>query len=212
MLSQKLVRSVALWGLVQMGCGSTPVTASAPDVSTTADAARDATIATDAVSEAVWSSAIVSFSLRVSGGFPTPPIMPGCDGNDHTYTYDVARGALRHVGCEGRQRVNSAVTLDDATRTALAAEMSALRTTATLGCGADFNDLALTVTRGAGAAQTYNSTFFAGCPGTTLTAPFIAGDALNRIAAWLRYAINTCVDGDAGLRCTALDAGAPDGG
>lgn len=196
MLSQNFVRTVALGTFIAMGCATPPTATATPD----------------AAAAAVWSSESAGFTLRVSGGFPSPPLMATCAGNDHTYTYDVASGVLRHVGCEVRQRVNSAVTLDAASRTLLAAQLAALRTTTALACGADFNDLVLTVTRGAGVSQTYNSTYFAGCPGSTRAAPFIAGDALNTLAAGLRYAINTCADGDAGLRCTVLDAGVADGG
>ncbi len=210
-MSQKIIRACALWGLAQIGCTSTADPVGTPDATTAPDATSTLDV-TNTAGEAVWTSASVGFSLRVSGGLPSPPLGGTCDGNNHTYTYDHASGSLRHVGCEVRSLVNRAVVLDAAGRAALAAELAALRTTTTLGCGADYHDLVLTVSNGASAGRTYNSTYFAGCPGSPLPAPFIAGDALDRLDAVLRYTIETCAAGDAGPRCTAVDAGAPDGG
>lgn len=161
---------------------------------------------------AVWPTNGDTLTLRVRGGLPQPPL-PGstCTFNNHTYTYRAATGALRHAGCYGDQLVDRAVTLDATGRAALEVELTALRTTTDLRCGADFHELELTVSVG-GATRTYNSTYFAGCPGSTLAPPFVAGDALNRLDAVLAYTIQTCADGDAGRHCTAVDAGAPDGG
>ena len=165
---------------------------------------------TGTTDSAVWAGASEGFTLHVSGGLP-PPIMPGdCMPNDHTYTYSAATGTLRLRGCYNTRPTDVTAVLDATARAAVASQMSSLRTTTELVCGADFPEMVLTGTGPGSASRSFNSSFYGRCPERMLAAPFIAYTALATLDAFLVTTISTCA-GDGGLRCTSYDAGV-DGG
>lgn len=179
MLSHPMFRALAL-AVALAACSST----------TESDAAK------------VYRADSAGFTLRVWGGFPPPAMPGGCSPNDYTLTWTSSTGVLRWQGCYSQRPVDRAVTLDAAGRAAITAAAAALSVSAERGCGADAPDLSLVVRDAGGTSTTYNSTFYAGCAGRSVAAPFIAFDALSRFGAELTYLFSRCAGTtDAGLTC-----------
>ena len=163
-----------------------------------------------AASSAAWTPSSTSLTMTVRGGFPSP-MMAGetCANTDYSLTYQRSTGVLRMRGCYGHHNYDTAVTLDAAGKAYIDSAAATLTETTERGCGADAADYVLRVETG-GVTRTWNSSFYAGCTGTTLTAPFLTFDAISRFAATLDYLARSCAGGDAGIVCT--DAGVGDGG
>ena len=179
------------------------------------DALRDATIGSgetgdgsNCPEEPVWNAASLTFALTSSGGFvPPPPPDAGCTGVRMRYDFSKLDRTLVQRGCTYMGAIHRRVYLTDQQYDAILANISAMKTTCTKGCGADYPTVELLVAA-SGVAQVYSSNFYAGCPGSTLRPPFVSYGALGTLSNLLATTASAVCNPDAG----SGDAQADDAG
>jgi hypothetical protein len=155
----------------------------------------------------VWNAASLTFTFTSSGGFvPPPPPDAGCSLVSARYDFVSTERTLTHRGCTFTGPINRIVHLTGAQYDAILARVSALRTTCTKGCGADYPNVVLTVAA-SGVATTYNSNFYAGCAGSPLLPPFIAFDMLGDLHGLLNATVSAACNLDAGSGDAGEDSG-----
>lgn len=160
----------------------------------------------------VWNAASLTFTFTSSGGFvPPPPPDAGCSSVSTRYDFVTTDRTLVHRGCTFTGSVNRIVHLTGTQYDAILARVSALRTTCTKGCGADYPTVVLTVAA-SGVATTYNSNFYAGCAGSALLPPFIAFEMLGDLHGLLNATVNAACNRDAGTDDADTDSGDANGG
>lgn len=191
MLSHSIVRACAGIAIVLVGCSDDAAPAGTAD-------------------SAVWAASSEGFTFHVVGGLEAPPFPGTCTHRDYEYTYTASTGTLRHRGCYSGRQLDVTVVLDATARAAVASQMTSLRPTSDLGCGADLPEMVLTINGPGSATRRFNSSFYGRCPERMLAPPFIGFMALQTLDAFLATTVSTCA-GDGGLRCTSRDAGV-DGG
>jgi hypothetical protein len=186
------------------GAGGAPNVEAGPDANGGAPPsdARPDNVPGDACGgDAVWTPASLTFKLTSTGGFVAPPPPDaGCTaGVGSTYDFTLPAATLEAQGCDFTGRHDTLVHLSPSDVGAVVAAVGALRTTCVKGCGADAPNATLTV-RGSGVETTYTSNFYAGCPGSMDTPPFLPFDSFFQLESSLSEIISRACRSDAGPR------------
>jgi hypothetical protein len=154
--------------------------------------------------EAAWTASATGFLLTASGGLPPPPADVGCRGNDVQHRYIANARTLTQTGCVQPRPLARTVDLSDADFSQVDSALARLMTTCETTCGADAPDTILTVYSGSTETRTFQSNFYAGCPGASIPPPYIRFFDLHDFRALLQRIV-----ADA---CDSPEAGAPEAG